>query len=96
MFLLAILPNVYQLHRKANLSMATKKFRRYTLDELAKATTISVEEASHLLGISRTSAYEASKRGEISCVKIGKHFRVLAQPLYQILTGGQYILDRSN
>lgn len=34
--------------------------------------TISVEEAGKRLGISRNSAYEAAKRGEIPTIKIGR------------------------
>ena len=67
--------------------MSQRNIRYLTLDDLSKAVTISVEEASHLLGISRTAAYEAVKREEISVVQYGKRLLVLAKPLYEILSG---------
>jgi excisionase family DNA binding protein len=40
--------------------------------EKAERQTISVEEAGLKLGISRNSAYEAARRGEIPTIKIGR------------------------
>lgn len=40
------------------------------------ARTISVEEAGKQLGVSRNSAYEAARRGEIPTIRIGKLLRV--------------------
>lgn len=74
--------------------MGVRKFRSYTLEELKDALTISVEEASHFLGISRTATYEAIKRGEIEVIRLGKLIRVLAQPLYRMLIGGQGTSNR--
>lgn len=62
--------------------------RYLELDDLLEETVISVEEASHLLDISRSSAYAACHRGEIPCVKVGESIRVCARPLYLMLTGG--------
>jgi excisionase family DNA binding protein len=67
--------------------MSKRKIHFYTLDELGMAVTISVEEASHLLGICRTAAYEGAKRGEVPVVRVGGSVRVLAKPLYDILMG---------
>ena len=67
--------------------MSKRKIHFYTLDELGMAVTISVEEASHLLGISRTAAYEGAKHGQVPVVRVGGSVRVLAKPLYDILTG---------
>ena len=61
--------------------------RRLSLDELRQCVTISVEEASHLLGISRSTAYEAVKNGTIPAILVGKRRRVLAHQLYAMLTG---------
>jgi excisionase family DNA binding protein len=42
----------------------------------AARRTIGVEEAGNRLGISRNSAYEAAKRGEIPTIKIGRRLLV--------------------
>ncbi len=67
--------------------MSQRKIQNYALDDLAGVATISVEEASRVIGISRSAAYEAVNRNEIASVRIGKRVRVLARPLYELLTG---------
>jgi excisionase family DNA binding protein len=62
-------------------------FRRLTLSELKELVTISVEEASWLLGVSRSTLYVAVSRGEIPATRVHKRWRVLAQPLYSRLVG---------
>lgn len=56
---------------------------------MSKAT-LSVEEAAEVLGISRGSAYQAVRMGEIPCIKIGKRILVprvaLDKMLEQLLT----------
>ncbi|GJE41857.1 helix-turn-helix domain-containing protein [Methylobacterium soli] len=47
--------------------------------------TISVEEAGRQLGISRNTAYEAAKRGEIPTIKIGRLLRVPVAPFERLL-----------
>ncbi len=49
--------------------------------------TISVEEAAALLGISRNTAYEAVRRGEIPSIRIGKRFLIPAAALERMLDG---------
>lgn len=56
-----------------------------TLDELASLTTISVEAAAHLIGISRQAAYDAANRGDLPIVRFGRRIRVKARPLYMLL-----------
>jgi len=56
-----------------------------TLDELASLTTISVEAAAHLIGISRQAAYDAANRGDLPIVRFGRRIRVKARPLYALL-----------
>lgn len=68
--------------------MGKKKMRYLDLEDLKTEIVISVEEASHLLDISRTSTYAGCHRGEIPCVKVGESIRVCARPLYLMLTGG--------
>jgi len=62
-------------------------FRRLTLSELQNLVTISVEEASWLLGVSRSTLYVAVSKGEIPATRVHKRWRVLAQPLYLRLIG---------
>jgi excisionase family DNA binding protein len=47
--------------------------------------TFTVEEAAKILGIGRSSAYEATRTGRISTIKIGHRILVLAGPLAQSL-----------
>jgi excisionase family DNA binding protein len=42
------------------------------LPDPTKEPTISVERAGQLLGISRGSAYQAARRGEIPAIRIGR------------------------
>ncbi|HZL58981.1 MAG TPA: helix-turn-helix domain-containing protein [Stellaceae bacterium] len=51
------------------------------------AKTYSVEEAARLLGIGRNHAYEAAKRGDIPCIKIGKRVLVPKAALDRLLDG---------
>ena len=67
--------------------MPKKHSPTLTLEELAKKTTISVEQASTLIGISRQAAYDAVNRGELPNLCVGRRKRVLAAPLYRMLTG---------
>jgi hypothetical protein len=66
--------------------MPKKQSRTITLEELATKSTISVEQASTLIGISRQAAYDAVNRGELPSMCLGRRKRVLALPLYRILT----------
>ena len=62
--------------------------RYLQLDDLQHLTTISVEEAAHLLGISRSHAYALVAKGEFfETIKVGKSRRILARPLYLKLLG---------
>lgn len=57
-----------------------------TLDELQSMSTISIEAAANLIGISRQSGYDAAARGDIPVICIGRRKRVKARPLYAMLT----------
>jgi excisionase family DNA binding protein len=46
-----------------------------------------IEEAARILGVSRSQAYEAAKRGEIRTFKIGKRILVPKQVVADILAG---------
>ena len=47
--------------------------------------TLTVEEAGGLLGISRNSAYEAARRGELPAIRIGKRLIVPRAALERLL-----------
>ena len=48
--------------------------------------TISVERAGQLLGISRGSAYEAVRRGEVPSIRIGRRVVVPTAALLRLLS----------
>jgi len=49
--------------------------------------TMSVDEAALVLGISRGSAYEAVKRGELPAIRLGKRIVVPRAALERLLEG---------
>ena len=52
------------------------------LEQLEKKAVITVTETAALLGIGRTSAYEAIRRGELPSLRIGRR---LVVPVTQLL-----------
>ncbi|HLH24961.1 MAG TPA: helix-turn-helix domain-containing protein [Chloroflexota bacterium] len=48
--------------------------------------TVTVEEAAQYLGISRSTAYDAVKRGELPVVRIGRRYVVPRQALERMLS----------
>ena len=57
---------------------------KYTMDQ---ALTLSIPEAAKVLGISRYSAYEAVRRGNIPILQIGKLRRVPKAQLMRMIEG---------
>lgn len=51
----------------------------------AERQTLTVEEAARVLGISRSSAYEAARRGELPIVRIGRRYVVPRVALERLL-----------
>ncbi len=49
--------------------------------------TLTVEEAAKLLGVSRGSAYEAVRSGELPVVRLGRRLLVPRQALDRLLAG---------
>lgn len=47
-----------------------------TLDDLESRITLTIDEVASLLGIGRTAAYEAARRGEIPTRKLGRRVLV--------------------
>lgn len=59
---------------------------RLTVDDLDSRITLTVEEVASLLGLGRTAAYEAARRGEIPTRRLGR--RVLVPvPAFQAWLG---------
>jgi excisionase family DNA binding protein len=56
-----------------------------TIERPAQRLTLTVEEAAESLGISRTFAYEAVKRGEIPAIRIGRRILVPKVALDRLL-----------
>lgn len=53
----------------------------------ANQTVLTIEEAARVLRISRQSAYEAARRGEIPTVRIGRRLLVPKRRLERLLDG---------
>lgn len=51
-----------------------------------KRLTLSVEEVAEVMGIGRTLAYEAVRRGEIPSIRIGSRILVAKAALSRLLT----------
>ncbi len=51
----------------------------------ADARTVTVTQAARILGISRGSAYEAAKTGELPVIRIGKRLLVSMEALDRML-----------
>jgi excisionase family DNA binding protein len=60
-----------------------------SIESSGHALVISVEEAGRRLNLSRNTAYEAVKRGDIPSVKIGRRVLVPIVALEQLLSGGR-------
>ena len=65
--------------------MATQTTLR--LDQLAARATITVTQAAKLLGISRTAAYDAARRGELPTRRLGHRLVVPVPWLLNWLEG---------
>jgi excisionase family DNA binding protein len=55
--------------------------------------TLKIEEAAKVLGISRNTAYDAVKSGQLPTVKIGRRFLVPKAALERMLTGATLDLN---
>lgn len=49
--------------------------------------TVTVEEAAQMLGISRSSAYECVRRGELTALRLGRRLVVPRRALEELLGG---------
>lgn len=62
-----------------------KERKRSVLDELAAQATISVEQAAQVLGLGRTAAYDAARRGEFPTRRLGRRVVVPVPALLEWL-----------
>ena len=62
-----------------------KESKRSSLEEIASQATISVEQAAGILGLGRTAAYEAARRGEFPTRKLGRRVMVPVPALLEWL-----------
>lgn len=58
-------------------------------------STMTVEEAAAVLGISRTTAYECVRRGELRAVRLGRRLVVPRLAVDQLLAGEQATVSPS-
>lgn len=58
---------------------------RRDLPDPLKVPTLSVERVAELLGVSRTSAYAAARRGDIPVVRIGQRILVPTVGVYRLI-----------
>ncbi len=62
-----------------------KERKRSVLDELATQATISVEQTAKVVGLGRTAAYEAARRGEFPTRRLGRRVVVPVPALLEWL-----------
>ena len=58
---------------------------------LAERQVLTVVEAGKVLGIGRSAAYEAARRGDIPTLRIGRRVVVPAKALERLLEGGMAV-----
>ena len=76
-----------QLGSPQHRDYAVQPPRQMAITPTSDAIVISVIEAARLAGISRQSAYEAVRRGEIPTIRIGRRILVPKAKLLRILSG---------
>lgn len=55
------------------------------LDEVRDRATLTVEEAAELLGVGRSCAYDAARRGDLPTVRLGRRLVVPVPALMRLL-----------
>ncbi len=55
------------------------------IDQLAGRATITIEQAAQLLGLGRTAAYDAARRGELPTRRLGRRLLVPVPALLSCL-----------
>ena len=57
----------------------------FSLDQLAGKATITIEQTAEVLGLGRTAAYEAARRGELPTRRLGRRLLVPVPALLEWL-----------
>jgi excisionase family DNA binding protein len=57
-----------------------------TLDDLDRRATLSIEETATLLGLGRSAAYEAARRGQLPTRRLGRRLLVPVPALREWLS----------
>lgn len=57
----------------------------FSLDQLAGMATITIEQAAQVLGLGRTAAYDAARRGELPTRRLGRRLLVPVPALLEWL-----------
>ena len=57
----------------------------FNLDQLAGKATITIEQAARVLGLGRTAAYDAARRGELPTRRLGRRLLVPVPALLEWL-----------
>ena len=65
------------------MSEPTRPPHSLTLDDIVDRVTLTVEETASLLGMGRSAAYEAARRGQIPTRRLGRR---LVVPVPALLT----------
>lgn len=55
------------------------------LDEIRDRATLTVEEAAELLGVGRSCAYDAARRGDIPTMRLGRRLVIPVPALLRLL-----------
>lgn len=58
-----------------------------SIREFERRATITVEEAAELLGIGRSAAYQAARRGQLPTCRLGRRLFVPVPALLELLNG---------
>ena len=57
----------------------------FTVDQLAGRATLTVEQTAQILGLGRTAAYDAARRGELPTGRLGRRLLVPVPALLEWL-----------
>ncbi len=57
----------------------------FSLDQLAGKATITIEQTAQVLGLGRTAAYDAARRGELPTRRLGRRLLVPVPALLEWL-----------
>ena len=80
---------VGEMHPSAPVEQAPLRRPTMRLDRL----TYSIEEASRLLGISRSHAYLLTETGELPCIRLGMRKRIAGAVIEAIVSGKKFRAD---